>query len=71
MPRLARCSALPTEEAHAANRENRRIIAALTQHIPELETLPEPPKSSVSTSEGTGKVSYTPPPEKGPQAVIR
>ena len=25
------------EEAHAANRENRRIIAALTQRIPELE----------------------------------
>ncbi|MCA1728595.1 MAG: hypothetical protein LC751_04035 [Actinobacteria bacterium] len=25
------------EEAHAANRENRRIIAALTQRIPEIE----------------------------------
>jgi hypothetical protein len=31
-------------EAHAANRENRRIIAALTQRIPELEApaSPEP-----------------------------
>jgi hypothetical protein len=30
------------DEAHAANRENRRIIAALTQRIPELEA----PRSS-------------------------
>jgi excisionase family DNA binding protein len=31
------------QEAHAANRENRRIIAALTQRIPELEAPQEPP----------------------------
>jgi hypothetical protein len=30
-------------EAHAANRENRRIIAALTQRIPELEAPSEAP----------------------------
>jgi hypothetical protein len=30
------------EEAHSANRENRRIIAALTQRIPEIE----PPRES-------------------------
>ncbi|MDQ3942878.1 MAG: helix-turn-helix domain-containing protein [Actinomycetota bacterium] len=30
-------------EAHAANRENRRIMAALTQRIPEIETPSEPP----------------------------
>ena len=35
-------------EAHAANRENRRIIAALTQRIPELEAPPEPRESPVS-----------------------
>jgi hypothetical protein len=29
------------DEAHAANRENRRIIAALTQRIPEIEALRE------------------------------
>ena len=31
------------DEAHAANRENRRIIAALTQRIPELEAPREAP----------------------------
>jgi hypothetical protein len=39
------------DEAHAANRENRRIIAALTQRIPELEapreqTVPQEPTGS-------------------------
>ncbi len=34
------------EEAHAANRENRRIMAALTQRIPELEAPQERPGAS-------------------------
>jgi hypothetical protein len=33
------------DEVHAANRENKRIIAALTQQIPELEAPAEPPRS--------------------------
>lgn len=32
------------DEAHAANRENRRIIAALTQRIPELEAPAQEPQ---------------------------
>jgi hypothetical protein len=39
------------EEAHAANRENRRIIAALTQRIPEIEAPAEPRESSVTRAE--------------------
>ena len=42
------------DEAHAANRENRRIIAALTQRIPELEAPPEPRESPVTSTEDTG-----------------
>jgi hypothetical protein len=44
------------EEANVANRENRRIIAALTSRIPELPPAPsqEPPESSVPASEGPG-----------------
>ncbi len=40
------------EEAHAANRENRRIIAALTQRIPELVTSQATPEAPVTASEG-------------------
>ncbi len=46
-----------------ANRENRRIIIALTSRIPELEASQEPPQSptpSPEASEGT-----TPQPERG------
>jgi len=41
------------EEAHAANRENRCIITALTQRIPELETPSEqaPPQGPPGNSE--------------------
>jgi hypothetical protein len=49
-------------EAHAANHENRRIITALTQRIPELEPprdiSPEPPQSPVASSEERGNVTY-------------
>jgi excisionase family DNA binding protein len=39
------------EEAHAANRENRRIIAALTQRIPAIEAPSEPPVGPQSVRE--------------------
>jgi hypothetical protein len=48
------------DEAHAANRENRRIIAALTQRIPAIEEAPEPRESPVSASNDAGNGS---PPE--------
>ena len=41
------------EEAHAAHRENRRIIATLTQRIPELVAGPQAtPEAPVTASEG-------------------
>ena len=40
------------EEAYSANREYRRIIAALTHRIPKTEVLSEPPEGSQSTAEG-------------------
>ena len=43
------------EEAQAANRENRRIIAALTQRIPELEAPQEAP-ATPSEDAGNGNV---------------
>jgi hypothetical protein len=42
-------------EAHAANRENRRIIAGLIQRVPELESPrdePHGPETDAETSEG-------------------
>jgi hypothetical protein len=43
------------EEAHAANRENRRIIAGLVQRVPELEAASEPRDAPVSAAEdGSG-----------------
>ena len=42
------------EEAHEANRENRRIIAGLVQRVPELEAAPEPREPHVSASEERG-----------------
>ena len=56
------------DEANAANGENRRIIAALTQRIPELEPprepTPEPRESPVSASEEPGKDRVHPEREK-------
>ncbi len=43
------------EEAHAANRENRRIIAALTQRIPELEAPRDERGGTETVSEGKGR----------------
>ncbi len=39
------------EEAHEANRENRRIIAGLVQRVPELEAPPEPRDASETASD--------------------
>jgi excisionase family DNA binding protein len=54
------------EEAHSANRENRRIIAALTQRIPELEPprVPEAPQEPQGSpqSAGTGPSGEEAPP---------
>ena len=42
-------------EAHERDRENRRIIAALTQRIPEIEPPTEPRESPVTASEGVDR----------------
>jgi len=42
-------------EAHAANRENRRIIAALTQRIPEIEAPRDVPQSTETASEANNR----------------
>jgi len=52
------------EEAQAANRENRRIIAALTQRIPELEAPLDEQGSPVTGSEESS--STAPPNEERP-----
>ncbi|MBV9468336.1 MAG: hypothetical protein JOZ57_03765 [Abitibacteriaceae bacterium] len=54
------------DEAHAANRENRRIIAGLVQRVPELERTgeapPEPRESPVTASEEpSGTTAQRPP----------
>jgi excisionase family DNA binding protein len=48
------------EEAHAANRENRRIIAALTERISEIEVPSEPPGGPQNA--GVGSDREGPPP---------
>ncbi len=57
------------DEAHAANRENRRIIAALTQRIPELEAPApsEPPEGPETAAEGGGQVREPQPSVEGAQ----
>ena len=49
-------------EANAANRENRRIIAGLTQRIPELEAASssEPPEASPTAREGPDRAEPRP-----------
>jgi hypothetical protein len=49
------------ERAHERDRENRRIIAALTQRIPEIEAPPaEPPESPTAATEQSGRVEPQP-----------
>jgi hypothetical protein len=53
-----------------ANRENRRIIAALTQRIPAIEAPPEPPEETTAATEQPGRVEPQAPlegPESGPE----
>jgi predicted component of type VI protein secretion system len=52
------------DEAHAANRENRRIIAGLVERIPAIEAPPEPRGSSETASEGAEPRSATGAPEE-------
>ena len=52
------------ERAHERDRENRRIIAALTQRIPELEAPSEPSESSETATVDTGEAE--PQPERVP-----
>jgi hypothetical protein len=54
-----------------ANRENRRIIAVLTQRIPELEApaSPEPRESPEMASEAAPDTSWTPEPETPTERV--
>jgi hypothetical protein len=51
------------EAAHERDRENRRIIAALTQRIPEIEAPASPQRESPvsSNSPGPGRCPYRPP----------
>ena len=57
------------DEAHAANRQNRRIIAALTRRIPELEAPApsEPPEGPETAAEGGERVREPQPPVEGAQ----
>jgi hypothetical protein len=52
------------ERAHERDRENRRIIAALTQRIPELEAPSEPSESPEPATVDTGEAE--PQPERVP-----
>src|SRR5215204_2685428 len=52
------------DEAHAANRENRRIIAGLVERIPVIEAPAEPRGSSETASEGAEPRSATGAPEE-------
>jgi predicted component of type VI protein secretion system len=52
------------DEAHAANRENRRIIAGLVERIPAIEAPAEPRGSSETASEGAEPRSATGAPEE-------
>ena len=65
------------EEAHAANRENRRIIAALTQRIPELEPPDEQdvpqvlPQAPVTAADQPGGSQPRPDTPSQPASVAR
>jgi hypothetical protein len=56
------------KEAHSANRENRRIIAALTRRIPELEAQHErPPDAPKGAAGGASREEAPPAPAPGAQ----
>ena len=59
------------EAEREANRENRRIIAALTSRIPELaaaESAPEPPGAPTEATEQPGRVAPQPAVERAHEA---
>jgi hypothetical protein len=51
------------EQANERDRENRRIIAALTQRIPAIEAPPEAPESPETPSEPYPSTAAPPEPE--------
>jgi hypothetical protein len=51
------------EQEREANRENRRLLAAALERIPELEAPSEPQRSSETASEGAGRGTPSGPPE--------
>jgi hypothetical protein len=55
------------EEAHEANRENRRIIAGLIQRVPELESPRDEPHGPETDAEGEAGTSAPPDRETGAQ----
>ena len=52
-----------------SNRENRRIIAALTQRIPEIEASLQPPREHTEATEQPGRVEPQPSVEGAQEAV--
>ena len=58
------------EQANEANRENRRIIAALTSRIPQLEAPAETPDAA-ETVEDTPEEAPPPSATAGPQTATR
>jgi excisionase family DNA binding protein len=57
------------EQAHERDRENRRIIAALTQRIPAIEPPTEPRESPSEATEQSGRVEAQPPVEDTQEPV--
>ena len=59
------------DQAHERDRENRRIIVALTSRIPELEAPTEPPDASVGATEQPGRVEPQAPIEGAQEPLNR
>ena len=59
------------EQANERDRENRRIIAALTSRIPAIESPAEPPESPTEATEQPGRVDPQTPLEGAQEPVER
>ena len=59
------------EAERRANEENRRLLAALIQRVPELEAPPEPPEAPVSATPQPGRVEPQTPIEGAQEPVNR
>jgi hypothetical protein len=61
------------EEEREANRENRRLLAALIQRVPELEapSSERPPEGSVSVTEEEGSTGPSPDTRDAPEQTSR